>query len=456
MVYLLGHSTRSLEEFLEILKEFKIELLIDIRHFPTSKKFPWFSRENLEKILPKKDIEYLWLKDLGGFRKGGYEKYTKTKEYQKALEKVLRLAREKKVALMCAEIKWWKCHRRFIADDLTKKGEKVLHIFGKDKIELHEYLKYRERKVSCDKMKYPSYLNLSLKEISQRREKLFEILKSCEICPRKCRVNRLKGEKGFCQLGKLPLVSAFHPHFGEESVLVGNFGSGTIFFTSCNLACLFCQNYEISQLRIGKEISFEKLAQMMLKLQEMKCHNINLVTPTPQVPQIVRALEIAIERGLKTPLVYNTNAYDSVETLKLLEGIIDIYMPDAKYSDDKIAQKYSMVKDYFKIMKEAIREMHQQVGDLILDERGIAKRGLLVRHLVLPNNLAGSQKIFEFLAKEISPNTFLNIMDQYYPCYKAFEYPQISRRITKEEFEKAIKLAKKAGLKRIYGISKFC
>jgi putative pyruvate formate lyase activating enzyme len=297
-------------------------------------------------------------------------------------------------------------------------------------------------------MKYPSYLNFSEKELEKRIEKLFKILENCEICPRKCHVNRLKGQKGYCQLGFLPKVSAFHPHFGEESCLVGFGGSGTIFLTSCNLACVYCQNFEISQLRIGEEVSFENLAEMMIKLQEIGCHNINFVTPTPQVPQILKSLKIAIKKGLKIPLVYNTSSYDSVEVLKILDGIFEIYLPDARYGDSKIAQKYSGVPNYFEIMKEAIKEMHRQVGDLIIDERGIAKRGVLVRHLVLPNNLAGSEKIFQFLA-EVSKNMAINIMDQYYPCYKAFEFPELSRRITKKEYEEAIELAKKYSLKRI-------
>lgn len=297
---------------------------------------------------------------------------------------------------------------------------------------------------------YPSYLNLSKKELDLRIKKLFKILEDCEICPRKCHVNRLKDEKGFCKLGHGPVVSAHHPHFGEESPLVGQKGSGTIFFTSCNLACVYCQNYEISQLRIGKEISFERLAEMMISLQNKGCHNINLVTPTPQVPAILKALSIAIEQGLKLPLVYNTSAYDSVEVLKSLNGIVDIYMPDAKYSDDKIALRYSNAENYFKIMKKAIKEMHKQVGDLILNENGIAIRGLLIRHLVLPNNLAGTRKIIEFIVKEISPNTFLNVMEQYYPHFKAFQYPELSKRISDEEYKGVISLAKKAGLKRLY------
>jgi putative pyruvate formate lyase activating enzyme len=297
---------------------------------------------------------------------------------------------------------------------------------------------------------YPSYLNLSKNKLDQRIKKLFKILENCEICPKKCQVNRLRGEKGFCKLGKLPMVSTYHPHFGEEKVLVGQGGSGTIFFCSCNLACVYCQNYEISQLRIGEEISFERLAEMMIELQNRGCHNINLVTPTPQVPQIVKALSIARELGLRLPLVYNTNAYDSVKTLKLLEGIIDIYMPDAKYSDDKIALKFSNAPNYFEIMKKSIKEMHRQVGDLIIDDEGIAVKGLLVRHLVLPNNLVGTEKIVKFLAKEISKNTFLNIMSQYFPYFRSRKFPELNRPITEEEYRESIKLAKKSDLKRLY------
>ncbi len=309
---------------------------------------------------------------------------------------------------------------------------------------------------------HPSYLRLSKKDLIKRIKKLFRILKNCEICPRKCQVNRLKGEKGFCKLGEAPMVSAFHPHFGEETPLVGNYkifslkehnlcrGSGTIFFTSCNLSCVYCQNYEISQLRIGQEISYERLAEIMLDLQERGCCNINLVTPTPQVPQILKSLLIAIEYGLKIPLIYNTSSYDSYKVLRLLDGIIDIYMPDVKYSDNRVALRYSGIPDYFDIMKKAVKEMHRQVGDLVLNKEGVAIKGVLVRHLVLPNNLAGSRKVLGFLSKEISKNTFLNIMDQYYPCFKAFKYPELSRRITEKEYQDVIDLAKKLGLKRLY------
>ncbi|MCD5396292.1 MAG: radical SAM protein [Candidatus Pacebacteria bacterium] len=297
-------------------------------------------------------------------------------------------------------------------------------------------------------MLYPTYLHLSKKEFQKRIDSLFEILKNCEICPRKCHINRQKGEVGYCGLKVLPTVSSFNPHFGEEKILVGEGGSGTIFFTSCNLRCVYCQNYEISQLKIGEEISFERLAEMMIYLQKIGCHNINLVTPTPQVPAIVKAIFLAKDKGLKIPIVYNTNAYDSVEVLKLLEGIVNIYMPDFKYSDSEIAKRYSDAPNYFEVAKRAIKEMQRQVGDLII-ENGIAKRGLLIRHLVLPNNLAGPKKIFEFIANEISKDAYLHIMAQYWPAYRANQFPELSRRITKEEYWQAVKWAKEAGLRRL-------
>ncbi|MEM5782443.1 MAG: radical SAM protein [Candidatus Aenigmatarchaeota archaeon] len=297
---------------------------------------------------------------------------------------------------------------------------------------------------------YPSYLNLTKKEFENRVKRLFNILEKCKICPRNCSVNRLKNEKGYCKVGYLPFISSYHPHFGEEPILVGRNGSGTIFFTSCNLSCIYCQNFEISQYLIGKEITFEELADIMLYLQNIGCHNINLVTPTPQIPQILKSLSIAIDKGLKIPLVYNTNSYDSIEVLKLLNGIFDIYLPDVKYADDYIAYRYSNAKNYFEIMKKAIKEMYKQVGNLILDKNGIAIRGLIIRHLVLPNNLAGSEKIFKFISKEISKDVFINIMPQYYPCYRAYEYPEFSRKITKEEFITVVRLAKKYGLKNIF------
>jgi len=294
-----------------------------------------------------------------------------------------------------------------------------------------------------------SYLNISHKEFKKRIDKLFKILKHCTLCPRKCKVNRLKNERGFCDLGWKPKVFSFHPHFGEEKVLVGERGSGTIFFTSCNLTCVFCQNFEISQLKEGEEICCEKLSQIMLTLQDFGCANINLVTPTCQIPQIVKSLFLAREKGLKIPVVYNTNSYERVEVLRLLEGIVDIYLPDFKYSNNEIALKYSGVSNYFEVAKKAIKEMHRQVGDLVLDEKGIAQKGVLVRHLVLPNDLAGTEEIFRFLSTKVSKNIFLNIMDQYYPCFKAFEYDELNRPITKKEYEKALNLAQKYGLRRI-------
>lgn len=318
-------------------------------------------------------------------------------------------------------------------------------------------------------MKFPSYLNLSKKELQDRVKKAQKLLEKCSVCPRKCGVDRLKDEKGFCQVGKELIISSYSPHFGEESCLVGTSGSGTIFLTWCNLRCVYCQNYDISQLGHGHKVSQKELADIMIYLQNLGCHNINFVSPTHQVPQILQALPYAIEKGLKVPLVYNTNAYDSVDTLKLLDGIFDIYMPDTKYSDDKTAVKYSSAPNYFKIMKSAIKEMHRQVGDLVIKSKvksrklkvqpqnknlenipeGVALKGILVRHLVLPENIAGTEKIMKFLAS-LSKNTFVNIMDQYRPCHKAYNYPPLSRSITREEFNQAIKTAKKAGIIRIY------
>jgi putative pyruvate formate lyase activating enzyme len=269
------------------------------------------------------------------------------------------------------------------------------------------------------------------------------------LCPRHCGVNRLDGESGKCHITRQAVISSYGPHFGEESPLVGRHGSGTIFFTYCNLRCAFCQNYTISQLGEGWAVDKEEMAKMMLSLQAKGCHNINLVSPTHVVPYILEALELAVGMGLYLPLVYNSGGYDSVQTLELLDGIIDIYMPDMKYSNDKIAEQLSGIKDYPKINKAAIKEMHRQVGDLQLDEQGIAQRGLLVRHLVLPNRLAGTEEIVAFLAQEVSTNTYLNIMAQYHPCHKAFDIPQLSRPVSKQEFNEAIDLAHRQGLNRL-------
>jgi len=286
-------------------------------------------------------------------------------------------------------------------------------------------------------------------ELKERIEKAKSLLESCFVCPRHCRVNRLKGEKGKCRVAGKAMVSSYGPHFGEEAPLVGRHGSGTIFFTNCNLRCLFCQNYSISQLGEGEIISKEELAYMMLSLQSQGCHNINLVSPTHVAPQILEALGVAIESGLHVPLVYNSGGYDSVETLRLLDGIIDIYMPDMKYSDEKIAKELSGVENYPEINKAAIKEMHHQVGDLQIDKEGIAQRGLLVRHLVLPDDLAGTKQVVDFLVREISPYTYVNIMDQYHPCYQAFQIPSLARRISTKEFQEAIELAHQAGLCRL-------
>ncbi|MEW6189413.1 MAG: radical SAM protein [Actinomycetota bacterium] len=300
----------------------------------------------------------------------------------------------------------------------------------------------------------PSYIKLhETNDLRKRIEKAYEILKRCKICPRQCEVNRLAGEKGVCRVGKLPMVSSYHPHFGEERTLVGRHGSGTIFLTFCNLLCVYCQNYEISHLGEGSEVSIDELAQMMLYLQKIGCHNINFVTPTHVVPQILAALPHAIEGGLSVPLVYNSSGYERVETLKLLDGVFDIYMPDFKYAHPVVAKKFSKAGDYPEVAKAALREMHRQVGDLVLDEDGIAQRGLLVRHLVLPHGLAGTREIMRFLAQEISTNTYVNVMDQYRPCGQAHKYPPLNRPIILKEFQDAVNEAFEAGLKRLDGIT---
>lgn len=275
------------------------------------------------------------------------------------------------------------------------------------------------------------------------------LLESCTVCPRNCHVNRKDGETGFCRAGFLPKVSSSSPHFGEEQPLVGFHGSGTIFLTHCNLGCLFCQNYSISHLDEGEEISFEQLSRMMVALQSLGCHNINFVSPTHYVPQILKALPTAIEHGLSIPLVYNTGGYDSVETLKLLEGIFDIYMPDFKYGTEEVAEEYSEARDYPHVAKRAIQEMFRQVGDLVLDDRGIALRGLLIRHLVLPSGLAGTQEVMRFLSKDISKDTYVNIMAQYHPCGDIPPGSPLYRRISKLEYVQAVEIAKKEGITRL-------
>jgi len=295
----------------------------------------------------------------------------------------------------------------------------------------------------------PRYIGLyqsgRLKEIANLLE---DKLSSCRLCPHKCGTNRHKGEKGICRSGILPVVSSYGPHFGEEPPLVGYGGSGTIFFTNCNMACIFCQNYDISHLGYGKEVTFEELADMMIYLQRRGCHNINFVTPTHMIYPIIKSLEIAIPRGLNIPLVYNSGGYDSRETLRLLEGVFDIYMPDFKYADGEVARRLSGIKNYPEVVKEAVSEMYAQVGDLFIDSRGVAKYGLMVRHLVLPENMAGSFEVVEFLSG-ISKNLYLNIMDQYRPVYEAYKEPAIARRTRIEEVMKVVNHAKKLGMKRV-------
>jgi len=301
--------------------------------------------------------------------------------------------------------------------------------------------------------KVRSYIALSEKrELEKRVETAYRTLEKCSLCPRQCGVNRLGGEKGFCQVGGLPQISSSGPHFGEEPPLVGRTGSGTIFFTHCNLACSFCQNFPISQLGEGEEITEEVLAQEMLALQKRGCANINFVTPTHFVPQILKALSFAIRGGLNIPLVYNCGGYESVDTLRLVDGVIDIYMPDAKYSDEKVAKKLSSAPGYPDVMKKALLEMHRQVGDLIIKD-GVAVRGLLIRHLVLPGGLAGTEEIMHFIAKDLSKDSYVNIMDQYHPEYLARKYTEINRPVTRHEYREAIDIALREGLRRAGGSS---
>jgi putative pyruvate formate lyase activating enzyme len=296
-----------------------------------------------------------------------------------------------------------------------------------------------------------AYLRLLRRgELQQRLEEARAVLEECRLCGRECRVNRLESAEGaVCRTGAKAVVSSFNAHFGEEDPLVGEHGSGTIFFANCNLKCQFCQNYDISQLGKGKEVEAKGLAAIMLHLQERGCHNINFVSPTHVMPQILEALLMAAKNGLKVPLVHNTGGYDSLEALRLLDGIVDIYMPDMKYADEEVGRRYSKVKNYPLINQQAVKEMHRQVGDLVMDERGIAQRGLLVRHLVLPNRLAGTAQIARFLAEEVSPNTYLNVMAQYRPTYKAHQHPEIDRRPTPQELQDAVDIALQAGLTRL-------
>ena len=300
----------------------------------------------------------------------------------------------------------------------------------------------------------PAYLTLYEDgSLSARIDALYPLLNPCTVCARKCGVNRLNGEEGYCRAGIETVVSSVFAHFGEERPLVGIHGSGTIFLSNCNLRCQFCQNYDISHYENGKSVDAEELAGMMISLQSSGCHNINFVTPTHYTPQIVAALPLAIERGLNVPLVYNCGGYEAMETLQLLDGIFDIYMPDAKFGDERWAQKLCDAEDYFEVNKAALKEMFRQVGDLKMDTAGVATRGLLIRHLVMPNNVAGSVEIIDFIAANLSKETYVNIMSQYRPCYRAHEFKEIARRPTPKELLEVVEYARSKGLYRGFGDS---
>ncbi len=285
-------------------------------------------------------------------------------------------------------------------------------------------------------------------ELKRRVAEAYACLEACDLCGRECGVNRRESSAGAgCHTGEQAIMSSYGPHFGEEEPLVGSGGSGTIFFTWCNLRCQFCQNYQISQEGEGHEVEPQELARIMLALQAQGCHNINLVSPSHVVPQILAGLLVASEAGLRLPLVYNTGGYDLLKTLALLDGVVDIYMPDMKYADSDVGRRLSKVGNYATVNQAAVKEMHRQVGDLAVDTRGVARRGLLVRHLVLPEGLAGTDQIVRFLRDEISPNTYINVMAQYRPCYRACDVPPLDRRPTTHEYAEAVRLAQEAGLR---------
>jgi putative pyruvate formate lyase activating enzyme len=275
------------------------------------------------------------------------------------------------------------------------------------------------------------------------------LLKSCTLCPRKCGVDRLAGETGFCNTARFTRVSSYAPHFGEEQPLVGNRGSGTIFITHCNLLCLFCQNFDISHQGAGQEVTDNNLADMMLALQNQGCHNINFVTPSHVVPQILAAVEVAVPQGLNVPLVFNTGGYDRVATLKLLEGVFDIYMPDFKFWDSQVAEDSCQAGDYPEVARRALAEMHRQVGDLQMDDAGRAWRGLLIRHLVLPGDLAGTRDIMRFIAQKISPDSYVNIMSQYRPCGRAAEVRGLDSHLSPADYKNAVRAAMQEGITRL-------
>ncbi|QPJ61994.1 MAG: radical SAM protein [Candidatus Nitronauta litoralis] len=305
--------------------------------------------------------------------------------------------------------------------------------------------------ISSDQFE-PAYMELFRSgELYRRSRQGLRHLEKCRVCPRDCDVNRLSNEWALCKTGRYAWVSSYFPHFGEEGCLKGANGSGTIFFSMCNLKCVFCQNYDISQQQDGMEATPEVLANMMMELQTKGCHNINFVTPEHVVPQILEALPMAVQMGLRLPLVYNTGAFDSMESLKLMEGVVDIYMPDFKYWTAEDSAKYLKATRYPQVAREVVREMHRQVGPLTFDENGLAKRGVLVRHLVMPDSLENTKSIMQFLSDELSPDTYVNVMDQYRPAGKVTpeRFPTLARRTTNEEHDQAVEITREAGLTRI-------
>lgn len=307
--------------------------------------------------------------------------------------------------------------------------------------------------ILCNREEFtPAYLNSYDKGVMERKvDKALKLLESCTVCPRNCRVNRIENRAGICMSGRYAKVSSSFQHFGEEDCLRGWSGSGTIFFSFCNLRCVFCQNFDISWQGNGREAKPKDIARMMLSLQSRGCHNINFVTPEHVVPQIMEAMPYAIELGLNLPIVYNTSSYDSQESIELMNGIVDIYMPDFKFFSPENAKSYLSAENYPQAAMAAIKEMHSQVGELRFDENGFALRGVLLRHLVMPGFLAETERIMQWTAGKVSKDTYVNIMDQYYPAgmvLKQERYSQINRRITKEELEEAMKIARHFGLHR--------
>lgn len=292
-----------------------------------------------------------------------------------------------------------------------------------------------------------SYLNLSEKEWKKKVETAKDKLKSCDLCGHNCQIDRLAGETGNCESGKDTKFSSAMPHFGEERPLVGSKGSGTIFLSNCNLSCVYCQNYQLSQLGQGEEVGSEFIAEKMLELQDKGCHNINWVSPTHFMPQLLESLRIASDKGLNVPIAYNTGGYDSVETLQLLDNVVDIYMLDMKYGSNENGLKYSQAPNYWDVNKKAVKEMQRQVGDLQISSERVAQRGLLIRHLVLPNSLSSSENVLEFIAEEISQDAYVNIMDQYRPCWKASEHEELNRSVKRKEYQQVVRKASELGLK---------